>query len=272
MKTKTIKSKKIKHKKLKTNKKSNVKFTIRKRKNKDGTREETITPRTKYTEKYLNYDVFLIPSHFSEFNGFSLFQVNFSNEEQFINYLNLSRTETQNDCFFQSVYSMGLRDVQQAKLDSENIELRDGDESGVFTQDVEKYIQESFHLNSSSVVTQFRRLNDPDDYKYEKSLKDEESLIDELELWLTDIKDNCATFLFLELDSNFHFMVAYKTRNIIHYFDPQSTRPNNPTNISTKIKDVIFPDRLTGFGCFFIEGLSEKVPLISKNCYIKFHD
>jgi Leucine-rich repeat (LRR) protein len=242
-------SKKIKPRK---NKKS-----IRRRR-KDVNRTIT-TPRTQYAKKYLNYDVFLVPSHFSEYNGLSLFQVNFSNEEQFRKYLNLSRTETRNDCFFQSVYSMGF---QQAKMDSNNIEDIDG---GVCTQDVEKYIQDSFRL-SSSVVTNFRRLNDPEEYEYEKPMKDETSLIDELELWLIDIKDNCATLLFLEFDSNFHFIVAYKYRNIIHYFDPQSAR------LSSKIKDVIFPG-LTGFGCFFIEGgLSEKVPLIRKDCYIKFHD
>ena len=203
-----------------------------------------------------NSGVFLIPSNTHD--GFSLFQVNFSNEEQFRNYLNLSENETVNDCFFQSVYSLGLRDLNLAKLNSENIELN-GIE-GVDTKDVEKYIKESFGL-TGSVQTWC---------KNGKSVQwTEEMVIKALEMWLQDLQDNCATLLFLQFNDGGHFIVAYKYKNTIYYFDPQSVGRQD-TTISTKIKDVL-PYDLEEFCCFYVEGLTEKMSLVKNDCHVEFY-
>lgn len=212
---------------------------------------------TRKRRRELNNGVFLIPS--KSHNGFSLFQVNFSNEEQFINYLNLSENETVNDCFFQSVYSIGLRDLNLAKLNSENIELN-GIE-GVDTKDVENYIKETFDLKGS-VQGWFRN--------FEKSNWSQDVTIEVLEEWLQDLNDNCATLLFLQLNDGGHFIIAYKYKNIIYYFDPQNAGRQG-RSISTNIKDILFDDELEGFCCFYVEGLTEKMPLVKNDCHIKFY-
>jgi hypothetical protein len=251
-----------KNNKKSKNKKSNFKRTIKKRIFRGGNVFEDHlinTPRKIYAKKYLGHEVFLIPS--VSHNGYSLFQVNFSNEEQFKNYLNLSETETQNDCFFQSVYSLGLRDLDLAKKNSENIELHGVE--GVDTRDVENYIKESFGLKKS-VASGFVNAN------VEKWT--EERLIEQLGVWLEDLKDNCGTLLFLTLsDGGGHFIVAYKYNNTIYYFDPQGTRQqDNEVIISTNIKDILLSE-LIQFLCFYIEDLTEKIPLIKNDCHVEFY-
>jgi hypothetical protein len=259
---KTTRYIKRKQKSKKNNKKSNLKRKTKKRIFRGGNVLEDHlinTPRKIYAKKYLGHEVFLIPS--VSRNGYSLFQVNFSNEEQFKNYLNLSETETQNDCFFQSVYSLGLRDLDLAKSNSKEIELHGVE--GVDTGDVEKYIKESFGLKTSV----------GNGWKIAKNENwDEEGLIQELEFWLSDLKDNCATLLFLKLrDGGGHFIVAYKYNNVVYYFDPQGTRQkDNTVIISDNIKDVILSE-LEEFLCFYIEGLTEKMPLIKNDCHIDFY-
>ena len=258
MKKNIIGSKKRKHKSKRNDKKSNVKRTIKKRRFRRGgnIKENPRTIMTRKRRRDENSGVFLIPSNTHD--GFSLFQVNFSNEEQFRNYLNLSENETVNDCFFQSVYSIGLRDLNLAKLNSENIELN-GIE-GVDTKDVEKYIKESFGL-TGSVQTWC---------KNGKSVQwTEEMVIKALEMWLQDLQDNCATLLFLQFNDGGHFIVAYKYKNTIYYFDPQSVGRQD-TTISTKIKDVL-PYDLEEFCCFYVEGLTEKMSLVKNDCHVEFY-
>jgi len=260
MKTNIIRSKKRKYKSKRNNKKSNVKQTIKKRRfRRGGNIQEnppTVMTRKRRRENDEDSGVFLIPS--KSYNGFSLFQVNFSNEEQFRNYLNLSEKETVNDCFFQSIYSLGLRDRNLAKLNSENIELN-GIE-GVHVKDVENYIKESFGL-TGSVQTWC---------KNSKEVQwTEEMVLKALELWLKDLNDNCATLLFLHFNEGGHFIIAYKYKNNIYYFDPQSVGLQD-TSISTNIKDILFDDELEGFCCFYVEGLTEKIPLVKKDCHVEF--
>ena len=78
--------------------------------------------------------------------------------------------------------------------------------------------------------------------------------------------------LFLKLsDGGCHFIVAYKYNNVVYYFDPQGTRQkDNTVLISDNIKDIILSE-LEEFLCFYVEGLTEKMPLIKNDCHVDYY-
>jgi hypothetical protein len=79
------------------------------RKNKQGVcepKETKATPRTQYTCNYFKKPIYLSER--------DLFQIHFDTPDQFIQYTNLSKAPKL-DCGYQSLFSLGLLEVEHAK-------------------------------------------------------------------------------------------------------------------------------------------------------------
>jgi hypothetical protein len=103
------------------------------------------TPRTSYANRYFadknSIHLLNIPD-----SAMNIFQVNYKDVSQFTSYQNLSHVSQRPliDCVFQSIFSLGLRNVSVAKRDS--MSVNNFGKSGVEMGELKKYIKSAFNL------------------------------------------------------------------------------------------------------------------------------
>jgi hypothetical protein len=185
-------------------------------KNKDGNCEQfnrtyESTPRTKYAKQFFKKeDIYLANKNFkSKESNPLLFQLSFHDVKQFKDYANLSKNPNL-DCVYQALFSLGLREVKQAKKEAAYVNKFG--KRGVMLSELKKYISTTFGIDAERVRSKvFRDMPETNvtNFLYET------------------LNDNHATILFLNFEDYtgvtqyVHCIIAYRYNYDIIYFNPQ---------------------------------------------------
>jgi hypothetical protein len=232
------------------------------------------TPRSIYARRYFadNKTRIHLLDKINVGDNSVMFQVNYNDVSQFTNYENL-HDKPQIDCFFQSIFSLGLRDVKIAKIDSKNINAYG--KSGVTSDDIRTFIKNAFNLSLYEVVEfTYVRLD-----KYVIEQKKGRKFIKRLIGKFLDgkIKEGYASLIFVERfyedgRRGGHYIITYKNNNIVYYFDPQKkSRANGEHDMfnSTDIYKVL-NSGIISIGYFTINNLKSPMPLLDTTCPIRY--
>ena len=226
-----------------------VEINNHKRKSTSRKQSDRNTPRSLYAKKYFLHNqplhLFADPT-----KNVILFQVNY-NIEQLLHYQNLINGNIKQpiDCVFQSLFSIGLRNVKLAKNDSENVNLYKN--SGVNTIETSKYIHSAFNLTPNEIV-EYQAVSV---YTNKKGIQNTSQMIDKKieRFFKLHLENDYATIIFIKYrpkSNNIqlsHAFIVYKYRDEVHFFDPQSKgiRPQSKvyTNhvsdiIDTRVNDI----------------------------------
>jgi hypothetical protein len=199
-----------------------------------------------------------------------LFQISISGPEQFTNYVNLSKKgdEPLIDCFFQSLFTLGLREVSLAKKDAKKINKR-GNIGVLFTEGAH-YLASTFGIPKELV--KYVSVPFPTYNNKHATTSINQFMINHLE-------NNHATILTLQLDKHgkrvfSHYMVVYKHKNKIFYFDPQNKTdvPDNRILSKTLAHIVKYTGNtfISRFGYYSVSGLDDPIQMINVRCPIKY--
>ena len=233
---------------------------------------ETKTPRSIYAKRYFANNKSTI--HLLDKFGDSkkvMVQVNYNDVEQFMNYRNLAN-RPQSDCFFQTIFSLGLRDVKMAKQDSMNA---NNTGEGASVSEIIPYIKNVFNLSNAEKVS-FKRISLAKEVLELNTSRDK--INNKIVKLLTPlIKEGYAAPIAIMRYNkrsgkrDGHSMIAYKYNNILHFFDPQKKYSyvtiGNIFN-STNIFDVAESDFIE-FGYYTVTKLDHPKPLMNTTCKIK---
>uniref|UniRef100_A0A6C0BAI6 Uncharacterized protein n=1 Tax=viral metagenome TaxID=1070528 RepID=A0A6C0BAI6_9ZZZZ len=231
----------------------------------------TATPRTAFMKKYFKQPVMLLNNYKNDRYGL-LFQVSFSDPTQFTNYANLA-TSPRIDCFYQSLFAVGLREVERAKIDAADVNEKG--KLGVYNDDIKKYLMAVFHLTKTEIINVQSKpiVNSkglPDNKEAKKRIN---------ETFEEKLKDNHATIFTISFEKYGkelygHAMVAYKYKNKVYYFDPQKKGIEDEKKIRSRTLSHIIKysgnNMIRSFSYFKIAGLPE--PKVSTNltCHIPY--
>jgi hypothetical protein len=97
------------------------------------TKKTHATPRTKYSCRYFKKPI--------QMSKNELFQINFDKPDQFKKYVNLSKEPTL-DCGYQSLFALGLLEVEHAKKSSEEVNTKG--KGGIFTDELITFFRINF--------------------------------------------------------------------------------------------------------------------------------
>jgi len=233
---------------------------------------ETKTPRSIYAKRYFANNKSTI--HLLDKFGDSkkvMVQVNYNDVEQFMNYRNLAN-RPESDCFFQTIFSLGLRDVKMAKQDSMNSNITG---EGASISEIIPYIKNTFNLSNAEKVG-FKRNSLAKEVLQLNTSKDK--INDKIVKLLTPlIKEGYAAPISIMRynkrtgKQDGHSMIAYKYNNVLYFFDPQKkfsyVTIGNIFN-STNIFDVAGCD-IIAFGYYTVTNLDHPKPLMNTTCKIK---
>ena len=164
------------------------------RKNKQGVCEPkiTATPRTQYACRFKK------PIYLSERE---LFQIHFDTPDQFTNYVNLSKAPKL-DCGYQSLFALGLLEVEHAKKSAEEVNTKG--KVGIYNNELMTFFRVNFGFTPKETIEVYNR-------HY-------------IKLFLKHhLANNHATILLLQLKSG-HYIVAYKYKDVVHFYDPQASK------------------------------------------------
>ena len=153
----------------------------------------TATPRTQYACRFKK------PIYLSERD---LFQIHFDTPDQFKHYTNLSKAPKL-DCGYQSLFALGLIEVEHAKKSAEDVNTKG--KVGIFTNELRSF----FRLNFGFTPTE--RIQSLETYDATVFLE-------------SKLANNHATILLLHFAKNGHYIVAYKYKDIVHFYDPQANK------------------------------------------------
>jgi hypothetical protein len=236
------------------------------------------TPRSQYAREYFKD----VPIHLSnqgpvlpQRTGGTpevLFQVSYSSPDQFSHYANLHK-DPEIDCFYQSLFSLGLRGATLAKKDSSEINKKG--ESGVPLHEILHYIAFAFNIPMDQVV--FERLPElsvkPGVYKNNVS----QARIKEF--FKGYLENKYATIFVIEFSRKgkfyySHAMVAYKWNNVVYYFDPQKKGLLADKDVlATSLSHIIRYSKnstITDFGYFKVPVTENPKELVDKTCPIAY--
>lgn len=162
------------------------------RKNKQGVCEPKAiaTPRTQYACRFKK------PIYLSQKE---LFQIHFDTPDQFIKYTNLSKAPKL-DCGYQSLFALGLIEVEHAKKSAQEVNTKG--KVGIFTNELRTF----FRINFGFTPTE--RIQSLETYDATVFLE-------------SKLANNHATILLLHFAKNGHYIVAYKYKDVVHFYDPQ---------------------------------------------------
>ena len=167
------------------------------RKNKQGICEPkigsktTATPRTKYTCKYFKKPIYLSER--------DLFQIHFDTPDQFENYANLSKSPKL-DCGYQSLFALGLLEVEHAKKSAHDVNTKG--KVGIFTNELRTFFRVNFGFTPTERI---------------QSLETHDAKV----FLESKLANNHATMILLNFAKNGHYIVAYKYKDVVHFYDPQ---------------------------------------------------
>lgn len=151
------------------------------------------TPRTQYACRFKK------PIYLSERD---LFQIHFDTPDQFIQYTNLSKAPKL-DCGYQSLFALGLLEVEHAKKSAEEVNTKG--KIGIFTNELRTFFRINFGFTPTETI-----------HTYERRF---------IKLFLeNNLANNHATMLLLKLEKSGHFIVAYKYKDVVHFYDPQANK------------------------------------------------
>lgn len=244
---------------------------------KSASNTDSVTPRTTFSKAYFTKPVTLLNTFpqdsESGIERTLLFQVSFTSPEQFTNYANLSKPGRMIDCFFQSLFSIGLRDVNKAKMDSSEINEKGKRGVGVIAQ--RKYLVQMFGLQDSQV--HYNRTAAQRTPGGSISTKMTIKLLQYL--CKRRLKDNHTTLINVffykgEKATHGHAIIAYKYKDTVYFFDPQMKgliddnriRSRTLTHLSKYAGNSV----IGGFSFFTVNELPEPREPVNLTCEIPY--
>jgi hypothetical protein len=244
------------------------KITIKKRVSSDRQ-----TPRSIYAKKYFanNKEVIHLLDKINDGDKNVLFQVNYNDVNQFVNYENL-HNNPKIDCLFQSIFSLGLHDIKVSKKHSSRVNKYG--KIGVQSDEVKLFIKDAFDLKDDEHV-EFMVNKMRDNVKHvNRTLKVINNKIHRI--FYNHLKNGYATVLYVErmyADGRIggHYIVMYKYDNQLYFFDPQKKSNKNVNGVftSTNIHEVL-GSKSGNIGYFIIDNLKSPKPLMNTTCPIKY--
>ena len=234
---------------------------------------ETKTPRSIYAKRYFadnKKTIYLLDSYGKNAKSVMV-QVNYNDVEQFTNYQNLS-SRPSNDCFFQTIFSLGLRDVKMAKKDSMDANSYNG--TGVHIVEILLFIKNAFNLSKREKVY-YKCVNLEYDV-VERKLSRNEINNKIVKIFNSKLKNGYAAPIYIERYYKSsgrrmgHSLVVYKYNDIIYFFDPQikGYMPEWRKYNSTNIYEVSESD-ITKISYYTVSNLKNPKPLMDTTCQIK---
>jgi uncharacterized protein YjbI with pentapeptide repeats len=174
----------------------------------------------------------------------------------FSRYSNLSKLHVKKiDCVFQTLFSLGLREIHTAKHESNVI-----NKLGVYKQKIigvqalqlESYVQQIFGLEKENT----------------KVINVTFSIIQMNNYLSTRLLENtCTILLFTYKNGKFgHCVTAFKHNNKIYIFDPQLTTTYSSSIYSFKDEMGIIYENINSFTVICLNEVVESKPLIVDNC------
>ena len=156
-------------------------------------KDKLVTPRTQYACRFKK------PIYLSERD---LFQIHFDTPDQFIQYTNLSKAPKL-DCGYQSLFALGLIEVEHAKKSAQEVNTKG--KVGIFTNELRTFFRLNFGFTPNETI-----------HTYERRF---------IKLFLeNNLANNHATILLLHFAKNGHYIVAYKYKDVVHFYDPQANK------------------------------------------------
>jgi hypothetical protein len=175
----------------------------------------------------------------------------------FSNYSNLSNLHIKKiDCVFQTLFSLGLRDIHTAKHESNVINKLGFYKKkiiGVQALQLESYIQQIFGLEKENT----------------KVIHIESFSIIKMNEYLSTklLENTCTILLFTYKNGKFgHCVTAFKHNNKIYIFDPQLTTTYSSSIYSFKEDMSIIYEDIDSFTVICLNQVLESKPLIVDNC------
>ena len=175
----------------------------------------------------------------------------------FSNYSNLSNLHVKKiDCVFQTLFSLGLRDIHTAKHESNVINKLGFYKKkiiGVQALQLESYIQQIFGLEKENT----------------KVIHIESFSIIKMNEYLSTklLENTCTILLFTYKNGKFgHCVTAFKHNNKIYIFDPQLTTTYSSSIYSFKEDMSIIYEDIDSFTVICLSQHVESKPLIVDNC------
>jgi len=199
-----------------------------------------------------------------------LFQVSISGPEQFTHYANLSKDSKKKkiDCFFQSVFSLGLRDVSIAKKDAE--EINELGKDGVKFSEASRYFASSFGIPQKHIEYAYVHIGTANNKIAIKHINDF------MNTYLENDHATVFTLYFYKYRKSVgaHFMVAYKYKNVVFYFDPQQKGVVEDKKILSKTLAHLIKysgyNFIDFFGYYKVNGLDEPIQMINVKCPVRY--
>ena len=235
-------------------------------KTKKHTHTSNDSPRTRYANQY-HKSVWLSPE--------PLFQVSFY-RNQFVHYKRITEN-TSVECFVQTLFALGLRNIYECKKDIEKIDFL---ENGTLYDDAAEYLDESFGLNGQITHTWYTDTSDTNYF--------DKDCVSFMNTYLkTNLKNNFATILTVDILKTIedmdehstpyeyeildregcytygHYIIAYKHRNTLWYFDPQNRK-------HTRFMDKIVKGQIVDVGGFDVR-VDSPTPLKSTTCPLNLY-
>ena len=224
------------------------------------------TPRTSYARTYFTKPIVL--------KAMTLFQVPFD-ISQFRNYKQIT-ADTNIECFIQTLFSLGLRDIHVAKEDIEKLTLM---KRGTPWTEATKYIEHSFGLDDGQVSHEWL-ISEFVSNKFSEYIKNptyslsdhyselrHDAISNSCNIILSELDNDCATILLLIYASreNYgHYIIASKRNNNLLFFDPQKNKFN--VDINTLSENPIIR-----IGVINVRNITTPVELKTNTCSIAFN-
>jgi hypothetical protein len=237
----------------------------------------SITPRTAFSKAYFTKPVTMLNKYPEDLESVSqrqlLFQVSFTSPYQFTNYVNLSKNRPKIDCFYQSLFSIGLRDVTKAKMDS--VEANEKGKKGVLVTVQTEYLKKVFGLKT----WELRYINNEEVRAPDEVHNTKVTLQMIKDLLKRKLKDNHATplnvfFYKYGKYSHGHAIIAYKYRGTIYFFDPQQKGIQHDTKIRsttlTHLSKYAGHKLIGGFSYFMVDEQPEPREPVNLTCDIPY--
>lgn len=237
-----------------------------------------VTPRTTYAKTFFAPEnpILLLNKFNPNPEHKLLFQVSFSSPDQFIHYQNLTsptHTTQKLDCFFQSLFSLGLRNVKDAKKDSRIINTTLGLGKGVSGSSTEDYLANVFGLRPGQVEHVIEEIPIDANGNYSHA----EGITKIYRKLIPGLKENHATIIGLTFYngtklSHGHALIAYKYNKQLFFFNPQrkGDKPDEEV-LANRLHSVIKTTKkiaIGRFGYYEIHEMPEPLPAINVRCPI----
>jgi len=210
---------------------------------------QTATPRRVYYKTFYRENPFLLPK--------PLFQISFKDPRQFELYTQIT-SKKHNECFIQSLFSLGLREINQGKKDAAKIKKKNS--IGVRFDEAANYFETSFGLQPGQILyneNEFTTMDEMDDF-FEDNLENNFATI--------------FSFIFFNYKSDLlgHFLIVYKLFDNLHYFDPQLNK--HYENLSQLVYEMEVDRNLNivAYGFYETNNITKPIELKNNYCPIQF--